>query len=48
MLSREQLEAEISLLLAEQTNIFSSEVADIINTRYGTNYSSNNIAYISN
>jgi hypothetical protein len=34
-------------LIADQPNIFSSEVAEIINYRYGTNYSSNNIASIS-
>jgi hypothetical protein len=34
--------------VAEQPNIFSSEMAEIINNRYGTNYSSNNIVNISN
>lgn len=48
MLSQEHLEAEISRLAAEQPNIFSSEMAEINNNRYGTNYSSNNIANISN
>ncbi len=31
MLSRQQLEAEISRLMTDQPNIFSSEVAEIIN-----------------